>query len=202
MDALSTIGTVASILGVSVKELITKRWIRKNPDDIGVSIIRLLSVFEGDDEIVGRWEVAKWSSRAHMEKPYFVSGHLSIFYKYPAEDRWKGVLSLTYNRDVSKFRGMFGVHTRYKRLRGLFFECLYDIDITRRGETYRATSAMTFRNPDIGVKYQGVFDELTLERSQLTGLFRNTTPVQYPEENETDVIFHQRKMWRELTASG
>ncbi|MBM3335633.1 hypothetical protein FJY63_13320, partial [Candidatus Sumerlaeota bacterium] len=174
-------------------------WLRRHYRDIELLVARLLSVFEGDDDrVTGRWEVGQWKSQSLDLRTFFVSGHLSVLYRYPGENRWKAILNLTYNRGLSKTQDVLGVRRWYNRLRGNFFEVLSDVEITGENDCYHATTATTFRNPDIQKSYQGVFDKLVLEQGRLIGEFRNTTPVWHPEENPTDVIFHQRKKWREF----
>ncbi len=199
MGLLANVAVNNSVISINVSDMLNKRALRSRCSEITSAIARLLSVFEGDDELIGRWELAQWKSRAETRQPCFVSGHLSILYRIPGQQVWMGVLSLTYNRDLSKTGDIFGVRAWWKRLRGELFDGLYNVEVKKSGASYIAKSAMTYRRPDIGKRYQGEFNPLSIVDGELVGTFANTTPTQYPEDNVTDVIFHHRKKWREVS---
>jgi hypothetical protein len=196
MDIISIAGSIASLTGLSIDKLLKKRWIRRGQAEINLSLIRILAVFEGNDPVVGQWEVGQW--RYKPEQHFFVYGSLRVLFKYPGEQRWKALLRLTYTNAKSKNATFMFARTAWNRQRGRHFDCLYEIELREDGKGYSGASTMLYRHPNIRRNYAGVFDNLILKDGKLAGTFKNTTTLWHPEEASADVVFQQRKRWGEI----
>ncbi|MBN2099828.1 MAG: hypothetical protein JW753_09565 [Dehalococcoidia bacterium] len=201
MEKLALVAVISQFLGISVRDLLRIRGMKGSMEAGGAAnlpLIRFLSVFEGQDELVGQWKVGRWENPRLSREGFNAWGSLLVLFKYPDKDSWKAVLVLTYNKKFSK-RADLPLEPAWRKQRGNLFKGIYDVELCRAGQGYRGSTSMTYRDPEIGLRFEGKFERLTLDSDgNLEGTFVNSATRGKVPAARTKVEFHQRKRWREL----
>ncbi len=188
MEFLNLVAIISSLSGMNIKDLMKIRKKQEIHNVTVKSLIRLFSIFEGDDKLVGYWNVAKWT---YLD--YHVYGALSILFKYPNEEKWFGILTLTYNRRKSKNLIHNSILHFIDRLNGSFFQGIYKVELKAKDGHYIGSTSMIYRNPEINKRFNGEFKQLQFDKSNdLIGEHFNDP------NNKAFVKFNQRKRWKEI----
>ena len=209
MDFWSLLGITSTISGVNARELfqmVKSKKDKKLSNIFGISIARLLSIFDDEnDKLTGYWKVAKWDylikeNGSYKNSGYHVWGSLSVLYKYPNEEKWKGILTLTYYKKRNKKAILPWLAKFIEKKLGNFFHGIYEVELLRKQDNlYFGTTSMIFREPEIYKYYDGEFTNLSFDQyGRLVGKHRNTGPFPEAKNSIGIVMFHQRKRWREI----
>lgn len=189
LEWMSVVGFLVQVSGVSAADILRRFDNKSEKRLISRSMIGLLSVFDDDnDPFTGLWELNRWKYEWEYHKGYHVMGRLAVLYRVPNSDLWRGTLFLKYCRSPSD-KGWRA------RRRGDLIDGIYDIEIQKEGKSsYGGTSTQKYRDPKSELMNSGEFSNIRIDKEKLVCKFFNTNT-----RGQADVVFHQRKRWKELS---
>lgn len=203
---------ISTISGFTVRRIL-QDWSESSSD--ARSRAGLINLFQtlapANDPLIGRWTLGEWNyqllrgeSGSEEELPtswVVISGGLSIWFKYPQEQRWKGHMSLKY-RHTGEIKSR--LPSILKTPFGGEFRAAYEVEFAGDpdGGSLSGTSRIVWREPETDVEHTGEFQNLVVSSTALTGTFRNHSkrateaiPIADP------VTFIQHRPWSEVLAS-
>lgn len=182
---------VATITGVNLRTLLSRSEELEN----SAMLIQLISVFDPLDEITGHWKLSHWEFKPGLDEREkegmdVCSGSLSVLYKYPRRQRWRGVMTLSYERT-----GGVPLPKWLRKWTGNLVHAVYDVDLFKKKGQYHGTTSLLWREPKSTKAYSGLFETLEIDdNGRLSGKFKNENTTSWADP----VIFHQRVRWSEL----
>lgn len=206
MEPIELAAIFSSITGVTFLKLL--KLIKTDNGNLGVGLFRLLAAIDPHDDLVGHWQLAEWNYRKgptdHLKHAGWkvVDGSLSLFFVYPNEYRWRGLMVLHYRKKGIDSGIKRIVPDCFYKMIGDIFIGRYEIVLSKDNTGLSGTSTMLWRNPPKNKKFTGTFDELKIDNiGRLVGKFRNTeTSTEGIVSVADPVIFQPKTRWGELAS--
>jgi len=205
MEPIELAAIIATITGVNLLKLL--KLVESSDGKLGVDLFRFLSAIDPNDDLVGRWQLAEWN---YLKGPpddlkhagwNVVDGSLSLFFVFPNQQRWRGLMVLHY-RKKGLDSGIKGKVPDFlhKRMGNVFIGG-YEIELSKDDTGLKGTSTLLWRDPSKKKTFTGTFDGLYIDnKGRLKGIFQNTESSPEGIVSVADpVIFQSRKRWGELT---
>lgn len=202
LEIVVLISTITGLNPISLLQLITKEKANK---DIGKQLLLLFDIMSTQkDPLVGYWTLGEWNYKKIGAEGMVSTGiktskgSLSIYYKYPNELRWRGIMYLEYQSLKASDNWISRLPKGLLKKLGLKYFGFYDVEFQKKGEQFHGTSSLKWRDPDNGKKYTGQFTGMQIKNGCYEGRFENYGKDKKNLQSIADpIIFIQKRRWAE-----